>query len=380
MVGSDGVTHSADFLVIGAGIAGASVAAELATDQSVLLLEAESQPGFHATGRSAALFIEMYGNRVIRALTRASRSALFEPPADFTEAPLTRQRGGLYVASDGQQGRLDAFAEQEDVRPFARKLDAAAALALCPILRPDYVVAGLLDPIAADIDAHALHYGYLRQFRRRRGTLLTTRRVDAVSRTNGRWRVQAGDARFDAAIIINAAGAWSDLVAGLAGAAPLGLDPLRRTALLVDPPPGQAIESWPMVIDIDEQFYFKPDAGRLLLSPADETPSVPCDAQPEEWDIALAVDRVSAAAGIAVRSVRRAWAGLRTFAPDRSPVVGFDPLVPGFFWLAGQGGYGLQTAPAMARVAAALACGRPIPADIADFGVEAASLSPARFG
>jgi D-arginine dehydrogenase len=367
-----------DFIVIGAGIAGASVAAELSVNHSVCLLEAESRPGYHSTGRSAALFSEMYGNRVIRALSRASRRQLFEPCADFAESPWTTSRGALFIATTSQVAELGRYADQQDVRAIARRLDTAAARALCPILRSDHVAAGLYEPNASDIDVNGLHQAYLRQLRANRGILLTSRPVEEIGRSAGIWEVRAGADTFAAPIVINAAGAWADQVAGLASVRPVGLRPLRRTAVLVDAPTGYSINNWPLVIAADESFYFKPDAGVLLLSPADETLTEPCDVQPDEWDIAVAVERVTAAADISVHRIRHRWAGLRTFAEDRTPVVGFDPEAAGFFWLAGQGGYGVQTAPALAIAAAALASGRPIPQVVADFGVVAADLSPHR--
>jgi len=363
-----------DFVVIGAGIAGASVAAELSEKHSVCLLEAEAQPGYHSTGRSAALFSEMYGNRVVRSLSRASRRQMFEPSPTFASRPWTTPRGALFIANHEQVGQLRDMAEQEDVRRLTQELNAAATRALCPVLRSDYVVAGLHEPNACDIDVHGLHQAYLRQLRERGGHLMRSRRVDAISRSAGAWVVRADQETFVSPVLINAAGAWADQIALLASVAPLGLRPLRRTAILVDAPVGHSISAWPLVIAADESFYFKPDAGRLLLSPADETLVDPGDAQPDEWDIAVAVDRVTAATDLEVRQIRHRWAGLRTFAADRTPVVGFDPAAPGFFWLAGQGGYGVQTAPALALVAAALACERTIPQAIADFGVEAADM------
>jgi D-arginine dehydrogenase len=368
-----------DFIVIGAGIAGASVAAELALEHAVCLLEAEPQPGYHATGRSAALFSETYGNRVIRSLSRASRRQMFEPSAAFGPQPWTTPRGTLFIATADQLEKLRLLAAAHDVGAVAHELDAAASRAMCPVLRPGYAAAGLYEPNASDIDVHGLHQAYLKQFRAHGGRLATSCRVDALERSTKHWRVHAGPETFAGMTLINAAGAWADQIAALASVAPVGLKPLRRTALLVDAPEGHSIKSWPAVIAADETFYFKPDAGLLLLSPADETPAEPGDVQPEEWDIAVAVDRVTAAADMEIRRIRRSWAGLRTFASDRSPVVGFDPAVDGFFWLAGQGGYGVQTAPALARVAAALACERPIPQEIADFGVDAKDLTPRRF-
>jgi D-arginine dehydrogenase len=370
--------HS-DFVVIGAGIAGASVAAELSAQHSVCVLEAEPQPGYHSTGRSAALFSETYGNRVIRGLSRASRQAMFEPESDFGSAPWTTRRGTLFVAPAPDVERLRAFASEPDVRSRAFEIDAAAARALCPALKGDHFVAGLYEPNAADIDVHGLHQAYLRQLRARGGILRTSRRVEAIHRSGSNWVIRAGEEEFTAPILINAAGAWADQIASLASVPPVGLRPLRRTAILVDAPEGRDIGAWPLVIAADETFYFKPDAGRLLLSPADETPTEPCDVQPEEWDVAVAVDRVTAVTDIEVTRIRSRWAGLRTFARDRSPVVGFDSAVVGFFWLAGQGGYGVQTVPALSRVAASLALAGPVPQPIADFGVDAGDLSPQRF-
>ncbi len=229
------------------------------------------------------------------------------------------------------------------------------------------------------MDVDVLHQAWLRQLRARGGELRVNAEVVSLSPHGAGWRVETSDGRIDAATVINAAGAWADVVAQLAGARTVGLQPNRRTALIVPAPAGSDSEDWPMVIDVDEQFYFRPDAGALLLSPGDETPSDPCDAQPEEWDIATAIDRVQTATTLEVTRVRRSWAGLRSFVADRSPVVGYAPDAPGFFWLAGQGGYGIQTAPAMGRLAAALVRGEPAPDDLARFGVEAHDLRPGRF-
>jgi D-arginine dehydrogenase len=368
----------ADILVIGAGIAGASVAAHLAESRDVILVEGEERPGFHSTGRSAALFTEIYGNATIRALTRASRKFLFEPPAEFTEGALTRPRRCLYIATAAQTAALAAFRALPDVAPATRTVGLDEAHALCPILRRDYVAAALLEPDCADIDVHGLHQGYLRWFKRRNGRLITRSPVHSLAYANGHWQVRAGNENLTASLIINAAGAWADELASMAGIDPLGLTPCRRTAMLVDAPAGMSISGWPFVNDIDEKFYFRPDAGSLFLSPADETPTVPADAQPEEWDIAAAVDRIEQATTLQVRRLKAKWAGLRTFARDRTPVVGFSAAAPAFFWLAGQGGYGIQTAPALARAAASLVLRSALPADLsAELDLEA--LSPHRF-
>jgi D-arginine dehydrogenase len=371
-------TH-ADFLVIGAGIAGASVAAHLAETRSVILLEREDRPGYHSTGRSAALFTEIYGNATIRSLTRASRRFLFDPPADFTESALTRPRGCLYIATAEQLDALRKFRSLPDIEPATRTLDIAEAQGLCPILRPEYLAGAVFEPDCADIDVNALHQGYLRLFKRREGRLVNQSPVQSIARAAGGWTVEAGSGRFTASTIVNAAGAWSDEVAALAGLPRVGLTPRRRTAMLIEAPAGMSIDAWPFVNDVDEQFYFKPDAGSIFLSPADETPSEPTDAQPEELDIAAAVDRFEQATTLQVRRLKARWAGLRTFAADRTPVVGFSPIAPDFFWLAGQGGYGIQTAPALSRAAAALLLGTALPADIAAQGLDVSALSPARF-
>jgi D-arginine dehydrogenase len=370
---------SFDVLVIGAGIAGASVAAELARDRRVGVIEREGQPGYHSTGRSAALFSETYGNSVVRALSRASRAFLFMPPAGFADYALVRRRGTLHIARKDQLPLLNEFLELPDVSVHARGIDAAEVLKLCPLLRSDYASAGVHEPLASDVDVHALHQGYLRMARAAGGSFIMDAAVTRLDRKRGLWiaKTTAGD--FEAPVVVNAAGAWADQLADLAGVAPLGIIPHRRTAVLVDPPPDLNIENLPNTIDIEELFYFKPDAGQLFLSPADETPSVPCDAQPDEIDVAIAIDRVQTATTLNVTRVRKKWAGLRSFAPDRSPVIGYDPDGEGFFWLAGQGGYGIQTAPAASRLAASLIRETGVPGELAVFDVGADAVSPHRF-
>lgn len=368
------------FLVIGAGVAGASAAAMLAAQGSTRVTEREELPGYHTTGRSAAVYSEAYGNAAIRALTIASRPWFDQPPAGFTETPLLAFRQTVTVARDDQMDRLAA--EYDAARKLVGNLawlDRAAALARLPMMRPDYLAGAFVEPDAMDMDVNAIHQGWLRLLRQRGGSVVTNAGVSALARRDGVWHVATAAGAFTADIVVNAAGAWADQVAVLAGARPVGLVPKRRTVLTFDPPGGLDISRWPHVIDIDEQFYFKPESGRLLLTPADETPQEPADAQPEEIDLALAIDRFEQATSLRVQRIVRRWAGLRTFAPDRTPVVGFDVDLEGFFWLAGQGGYGIMTSPALARVTAALATGAGIPADLSQKGVTADILSPRRF-
>lgn len=368
-----------DIAIIGGGMVGAAAAANLAPHARVLVLERESQPGYHATGRSAALFSEIYGNASIRALTRASREFLYTPPPGFTDASLVSPRGALYIANAEQLDALDAFASLPDVAAGTRRIGAIEARALSPSLRADYVAAAVYEPDAQDLDVHALHQGYLRLLRERGGRLVNNAGVTALQRQDDAWTIGTDAGIFHAKTVINAAGAWVDEIAKLAGAAPIGIQPLRRTAFMVDAPAGSDSDHWPMTIDIDEQFYFKPDAGRLLLSPADETPSAPCDALPEDMDIAIAVDRIEQATTLSIARVQQKWAGLRSFVADCSPVVGQDPEVAGFFWIAALGGYGIQTAPAVGRLAAALVRHQSVPGDMLERGLDVALLSPQRF-
>ncbi len=367
------------FIVIGAGIAGASAAYELAKVAPVIILERESQPGYHTTGRSAAVFSEIYGNATIRAVTIRSRNFFASPPEGFADHPLWAPRQTLMVARGDQMERLHrAYEEWARLVPSIQLLEGDSARNATPMLKPDYVAGAVVDAGASDLDVNEIHRGFLRGAARAGAKLVCNAEVSALSREGAGWRVQTKAGEFAGRIVVNAAGAWGDEIGGLAGARPVGLVPKRRTAILFDPEPAADVRVWPIIIDADEQFYFKPDAGKLLGSPADETASPPCDAQPEEIDVAIAVDRIERAAKFRVQRVLRKWAGLRSFVADNSPVVGFDQELPGFFWLVAQGGYGIQTAPALARIAAALACGAEIPEDLRRLGVAAENLSPAR--
>ena len=372
------MTTSFDVIVLGAGMAGASLAAEVAPQRKLLLLEVEDEAGRHATGRSAAMFFESYGNATVCALTRASRAFLERPPAGFVEMALMTPRAALFVADAEALPRLEAMLVAANAAPTLRRLDAAAAIAQVPILRREWLAGAAFDDSGCDIDVVALHQGYLRAARRAGAQIVRGAREALPVHEAGRWvvRTRAGD--FAAPVLVNATGAWADAVARAAGVTGVGLQPKRRTAITIPAPAGHDIRAWPLTIDVDETVYFKPDAGQLLLSPANEDPMAPCDVVPEELDVALAVDRFETLTDQSVRRINRRWAGLRSFVADRSPVAGFDPAADGFFWLAGQGGYGIQMAPALARVAAALLLGRPLPKNIAAQGVSAQDLSPAR--
>jgi len=249
---------------------------------------------------------------------------------------------------------------------------------MVPVLREDYVAGAVLDPEAMDIDVHAVHQGFLRGLRARGGTTLIGAELVELKYAGQAWTVVTSTDTFAAPVIVNAAGAWCDRVAAIAGANPIGLIPKRRTAFVFEPPPGTVVESWPMIDDVGESFYFKPDAGRILASPADETPMEPCDVYPDDVDVAIAVERIQQAARLPIAHISRKWAGLRSFVADGCPVVGYDPRTEGFFWLAGQGGYGIETSPAMGRLAATLALKRGVPEDLAGLGVRAETVSPER--
>ncbi len=346
-----------DIIVVGAGMAGASVAYEASAQASVLLLEREAQPGYHSTGRSAAAFIPSYGhnNLALRQLTLASRSFLENPGTSFCEVPLLRQRGLLTIAEAGNSAALQA--EYDGLAGIVSGLELLgpeAVRAKLPIMRAAFSQCALYESDVFDIEVDALHQGYLRGLRSRGGELHCAVEIKNIQRHQNRFQVTTNRGSFSAATLVNAAGAWADEVATLAGVAPIGLQPMRRTAVLVDPPLGVSVEDWPLVLDHDGSFYAKPDAGALLISPVDEHPSSPMDAHPEELDIAYAVHHAQQALQLENPHVRHSWAGLRCFVQDRTPVIGFDSDHPGFFWLCGQGGHGIQTAPASARLAAAL--------------------------
>ena len=365
-----------DVAIIGAGMAGASLAWSLTQHGAarVVVIEAEHAPGYHTTGRSAAFWEPTYGGAGVVPLSAASRAFFDAPPAGFAKRPLLSPRGALYIAAPGEHRALDRLAAD-----FARfgvatePLDAAAMAARYPIAGGGWEAAGLLEPDCHDIDVAALHAGFLAGARRAGAVLMTNARVEGLTRGATGWRLATAAGDVAARIVVDAAGAWGDALAALAGARPLGLTPLRRTMVVLDTDPAPSADL-PVVFDAQGSFYFKPDAGRLWLSPHDEIADVPRDAAPEELDIAVAVDRFERATTARVRRVERSWAGLRTFSPDRNPVYGFDARVPGFFWCVGQGGFGIQTAPAAGDLAARLLLGLP------PGPVDPAPYAPARFG
>ena len=358
--------QGADFIIIGGGVAGLSAGAALAAHGRVLLLEAEEATGYHSSGRSVTFSHYGIGNHIVRALTCHSRGFFLDPPEGFTEVPLCRITPALFAADEAMLPGLDALeAITRGLTDEVERLDAAGMLALCPVVRTDRLVAGIVDRSGLKLDPHAMLQGFTRAIRRGSGEVLTGRRVARVDRSGERWRVatDAGET-FEAPVLVNAAGSWADRIASLAGVKPLGLCPLRRSIIVFDPPAGMDVRGWPFLKTVADEFYMLPDAGRLLASPVDEVPDDPCDAQPEEYDSALAAHRVSEFTTLEVKRIAHRWAGLRTFTADRVPVAGFDPQAPGFFWLAGQGGYGLQTAPAMAEIVAALITGGDWPAPV----------------
>ncbi|MDR7380075.1 D-arginine dehydrogenase [Rhodoferax ferrireducens] len=372
-----------DVIILGAGIAGASLAWRLAGHCSVALLERESQPGYHATGRSAAMFMESYGPPMVRALTRASRAFYEQPPQGFAEVPLVHPRGVLYLASPGQEAALASTRSAlASTCPGLEEWDAAATLACVPCLRPEMVHGALYDGGAQDLDVHALHQGFLRGFRKagahsaelRTGVELTRARHDGQH-----WTLEFADGQsLRARTVVNAAGAWADALAALFGAQPIGLVPHRRSAFTFPVPVGLDASAWPAVVGVDESYYFKPDAGQLLGSPANADATVPHDVVPEELDIAMGIHQIESVTTLHIRRPGSTWAGLRSFVADGEMVIGFDAHCPGFFWLAAQGGYGIQSAAGASALADALIRGLPVPDELQRQGVDPAVLSPAR--
>jgi len=339
-----------DIIVIGGGIAGISAAAMLAEQSNVVLLETEPQLGMHATGRSAAIFIRNYGNAVLRALN-ATSAPIFQEPAGISDHSLLSPRGEMLIAREDQLGELETYAARST---GLDRLTPDEAVSMVPILRRAPIAGAVIERDAQDIDVNRMLQGYAGLLRRRGGKTVTNAAVTGLKREQGCWRITTPAGIWQAPIIVNAAGAWADRVAQLAGLAAIGITPLRRSAVLMSAPEGYQIDNWPLFASISESWYAKPDAGKLLISPADEDPVDAQDAWPDDMVLAMGLDRFEQAVTIPVTRPTHSWAGLRSFASDRTPVVGFDPTSDGFFWLAGQGGYGVQTAPALAAVCAGL--------------------------
>ena len=370
---------NADVIVIGGGIAGVSIGYELSKTVRVSVLEMESTLAYHTTGRSAAVFLETYGGEQVRALTTGSRAFFEEPPPCFGSA-LVSPRPLLQIALPGRGHRIDRM--HEAVLPLvadAELLDGARCCELFPLLRPEMAERGMYEPRAMALDVAAIHQGYVRGARLNGTEIFRNAEVTSLAHGADGWMVTTADGGVHRApAVVNAAGAWADVVAVTAGLDGVGLMPLRRTIFMVASPLGEASRGLPNCSDVDESFYVNPEGAQFLCSPADETPCPPSDAKADELEIARAIDSINAATTIGVRSIASSWAGLRTFAPDRNFVVGEDPQAAGFFWLAGQGGYGIQTAPAAARLAAALVLGQAVPPDLVARGLDVTRLAPRR--
>ncbi|HTH68080.1 MAG TPA: FAD-dependent oxidoreductase [Rhodanobacter sp.] len=369
----------ADVIVIGAGMAGASIAYFMAPHARVVVLEREQHAGVHSTGRSAALFSETYGSAQVRALSRATRPFLEHPPEGFAHHPILSPRGTVIIGNGEQADAVQAmYEEMAPLGDGVRMVDGAWLRARVPVLRPEAAEIGLFEPGSADIDVNELHQGFLRGLRARGGKLRANVDVRSIERGPGHWFVDAGDESFRAPLLVNAAGAWVDEVAALAGVAPIGIQPRRRSAFLFEPPPQVETAHWPFVMDVEESFYFKPDAGLLMGCPANADPVPPHDVQPEELDIAMGIHRIEQATTMTIRRPTRTWAGLRSFVADGDLVGGFAPGAGDFFWVAAQGGYGIQTSAAMGEACANLALGRPLPAHLQAAGITADMLDPGR--
>jgi D-arginine dehydrogenase len=365
-----------DIIVIGAGIAGAGIAAHLAETKRVLILEMEDRPGFHTTGRSAATYEPNYGPPPMLAFTRASHDFFLDPPQGFTDGPLLVPRASLFFEAEGQ----DAFTEKFLASGSGLdELSEAQALKHFPILRKGYAKRIFLDPNTGDLDVDLLHRGYLKLFKSRGGQLFNNAAAETIERVGSHWRVTTAQGVFESEILVNAAGAWGDVVAVKAGVKPVGLQPKRRSIGVIPMDGIEGAADFPMVTDMGETWYAKPQSGKMIVSSADATPVDPHDAYADDMAIAEGIERLMNATTIEVTRLDSSWGGLRTFAPDGSPVIGYDPHTEGFFWLVGQGGYGIQSAPALSRTAAAMALGNEIPQDVSEAGLIVSDISPQRF-
>lgn len=370
-----------DFIVIGGGIAGASIAWELSASKRGVLLEREDAFGYHTTGRSVSTSVELLRDKTIFCLTRQSRDFLSNPPNGFAEVPLLRPSGCYITGTASEQAQLEeAWRDAVALGVEATLVSGADIARHVPVIRnhEDAVYAGIYEPNAQRIDVDGLLQGYLKALRARGSESHSGMEIEAITNTNNMWHVVTGQGTIQAPVLINAAGAWADHIAEMAGVNPVALQPKRRTIITFDAPAHLDVSSWPMIGDIGDNFYFLPEAGQLMGSAADATPSPPCDAQPEELDIARAAHNIQQYTQLEIDKINHKWSGLRTFAPDNLPVVGFDPDVAGFFWFAGQGGFGIQVAPALARVGATLVLGEKVQATADELQLDLNTILPNR--
>lgn len=366
-----------DFVVVGGGIAGVAAAAHLAPHGSVTLLEMEQSLAYHTSGRSAAMLVENYGPAGARPLVKAARPFLENPPEGSVNSPLLSPRAVMWVAGPGEMPTLEstaAAAKADGAR--CQLLTADEVSRRVPVMRRGWLDGGLYEPSGADIDVAALHQAFVRIARSHGSRILTDSPVTAIEGSSGSWIIRCENRKLRAGAVVNAAGAWGDRIAEMAGVAPIGLQPMRRTAFMV--PGSEESSDWPLVVDAHERFYFRPDGTQFLCSLAEETLSDPVDARPRMEDVALAIERINEATTLGIRTVNSQWTGLRTFSPDRDLVIGEDPTAPGFYWLVGQGGIGIQTAPAYGRLLACLIAGEPLPDHFTEVGVYPERTHPAR--
>jgi len=367
-----------DYLIIGAGIAGASAAYELAKEASVILIERETQLAYHSTGRSAAIYMQAYGNKTVRGLTKYSLEFYTNPPKGFSDKPLLRERGAIFLATKEQKILAEQhYKEMKNDVGNLRLLEGNQLRNIVPVINTDIYTSGIFEQDAMDIDTHAVHQGYINGFKEKGGALITNCSVNSISRHNNLWSIDTTQGNIVTPMIINAAGAWADQIAGLAGVRSINLEPKKRSVFYLSIDEFN-INKWPYVGDLSESFYFRPDSGKLFVSPCDEIPITPCDAKPSDLDIAIAANNLEVLTDIDVKKIDHTLAGLRSFVADRTPVVGEDTDVSGFFWLVGQGGYGFQTAPAIANCCRMLLTKKCFPDSLKNIGVLEEALSPNR--
>lgn len=364
-----------DFLIIGAGIAGSSAGYHFAGLGKTIILEREDVPGYHSTGRSAAIYRETHGSKTICSLSRASFAFFNNPPADLADVPILSDRGILFTGGDDEERAITEIEHIVGQGGTVERCGADKARELVPFLKPEFAQNNLYEPSAKEIDVAALHQIWLRGFKKKGGTLITKAEVYELSFDKGVWTVKAGDEIYQAKTLINAAGGWGDELAKLAGIKPVGLVPKRRTIITADLPPEYHGALYPMVISLDDSFYFKTEHGTALVSPMDETPIAPCDVQPEDIDIATAAYLFEQRTGISVAQIKNRWAGLRVFTPSGEPVVCRAPENENFIWIVGQGGYGIKTCDAMARCAVSMFEKNDLPEDVKSQGLSAADVS-----